>query len=537
MFKRLLLIAVCAMIALTAAKADEGQKVASKVQKVTVFLRGAQVTRSAAVNINAGTSDLIFNGIAPNVAEQSIQVHATGDFTILSVKQETNYLVPNEDTKTKQIQALQDQKKMIWEKIAMQNNLILIYQTEEAVLAKNQFIKPDNQFLDVVKLKQALDFQTERLTAIKEKERVVGNQLALLNTEMQKYDNQINEINNGNRSMASTNIIVTVSAKVAVQSVVTLSYVIANAGWSPGYDIRAKNTNSPLVIVYKANVFQNSGEEWKNVKLTLSTGSPNRNSIKPELNPYYLNVSPVERALSGRTTGVAYSSGYVYADKSASLAEVAVAEPVAVTMVENQTSVDFNIENPYSVTNDGKACQVEINQVSLPATYQYYVAPKLSIDVFLTAQVTDLNKYNFLSGPANLFFEGTYIGRSRIDTRVLSDTLNLSLGTDRGIQVKRTLEKELTKNQTLGANRKETKSWLIELKNRKNQKIDLLVEDQIPVSQNGAIEVESQETSGGKTDALTGKISWNLTLNSQGDKKLRLRYMVKYPKAEQLTVL
>ncbi len=525
------------MVAATAAKADEGQKVASKVQKVTVFLRGAQVTRTATASINAGTSDLIFNGIAPNVDQQSIQVHGTGEFTIFAVKQEINYLAPNEDAKMKQVQVLQEQKKVIWDKILMQNNLMSIYQTEEAMLAKNQFTKPDNQFLDVVKLKQALDFQTERLTMLKEKEQAVTNQVALLNTEMQKYDNQISEINNGNRTTASTNIIVTVSAKAAVQSVVTLSYVIANAGWSPSYDIGAKNTSSPLVIVYKANVFQNSGEEWKNVKLTLSTGSPNRNSIKPELNPYYLNVNPVAVLLRGQASGLTYSTSYVNADKSASLAEVVVAEPPTVNMVENQTSVDFNIENPYSVTNDGKACQVEINQVNLNATYQYYVAPKLSTDVFLTAQVTDLNKYNFLSGPANLFFEGTYIGKSQIDTRALSDTLNLSLGTDRSIQVKRTLEKELTKNQTLGTNRKETKSWLIELKNRKNQKINLLVEDQMPVSQTAAIEVESQETSGGKTDALTGKVSWNLTLNSQGDKKLRLRYMVKYPKAEQLTVL
>ena len=84
--------------------------------------------------------------------------------------------------------------------------------------------------------------------------------------------------------------------------------------------------------------------------------------------------------------------------------------------MDNQTNVEFNIENPYSIPSDGKQYLVEINQVDVKASYQYFVAPKINTDVFLTAQITDWNKYNFLSGEASLFFEGTYIGKSQIDT-------------------------------------------------------------------------------------------------------------------------
>lgn len=538
MFKRLTIAALLLFAALMV-KAEEGQKVTSKVQKVTVFLRGAQVTRTATVNINAGTTDLIFNNISPNIDPQSIQVHANGEFTILSVKHEMNYL--NSTTnKTQQLLDLHTKQKSINDKITMLNNMLTIYQAEETVIAKNQSVKAENATLDVIKLKQALDFQTERLTMLKQKEQDAGNQLAVLYTERQQYDNQINEINNG-QATATSNIIVTISSKTILQSTFALTYLTADASWYASYDIRAKNVNAPLIIAYKANVLQHSGEDWKNVKLTLSTGLPSNNSIKPELTPYYLNVyNNINRALQGRAAGVAV--GQQEDKESNQLAEVVVASgyaksiPVNVDMQEAQTSVEFNIENPYSVANDGKPCQVEINEINVNAAYQYYAAPKISTDVFLTASVTDLNKYNLLSGDANVFFEGTYIGRSRMDMRAMSDTLNLSLGNDKGILIKRTLEKNLTQKQTFGSNKKETKSWSIEVKNRKNQKINLLVEDQVPVSQNSSIEVEAQETSGAKPDLTTGKVSWNLTLNSQDDKKLQLKYMVKYPKSQSVIV-
>jgi len=110
------------------------------------------------------------------------------------------------------------------------------------------------------------------------------------------------------------------------------------------------------------------------------------------------------------------------------------------------------------------------------------------------------------------------------------------LGTDKNIVVTRTLQKELTEKQTFGSNKKETRNWLIDVKNRKNQPVNLLIEDQVPVSQNSSIEVETQEASGVKPDALTGKVSWNFLLNSQDDKKLQLKYQVKYPKNQSVIV-
>ncbi|MBB3055573.1 DUF4139 domain-containing protein [Mucilaginibacter gotjawali] len=633
MFKKLLM-AVLLVITGIAANAEDGQKVVSKVQKVTVFLNGAQVTRTAMVNVSAGTSHLIFGEISPGIDVQSIQVHAGGAFTILSVKHELDFL--NEQAKQQHVEELRAAQKAIRDKISLQNSLILIYQAEENMIAKNQVVSGDNTGLDVAKLKQALDFQTERLTTLKEKQQAVNNSIEALNLELQKYDKQIAEIGKGTTT-ATSNITVTVSSKTALQSEFTLTYVVHDASWYPTYDIRAKDVNSPVSISYKANVSQHCGEDWKNIKLTLSTGNPTVSGNKPDLTPYYLNFgmyysdgsapitrstgrvigsddkSPIPgasirvkgtsigavsdvngnfslqmppgqqtivvsflgyqtqelrvtgnftnvmlvpsanslnevvvvgygttsdadydstRGLEGRVAGVTASSGTSKEIRIRGISSL----PIEVKQTENQTNVEFNIDNPFSIPSDGKQYLAQISEVEVKAGFQYAVAPKVSTDVFLTAQITDWNKYNFLSGEANLFFEGTYIGKSLIDTHSVADTLKLSMGTDKNIVVTRTLEKDLSEKQTFGSNKKETKNWLIDIKNRKNQPVNLIVEDQVPVSQNSSIDVEVQETGGVKPDALTGRIVWNFLLNSQDEKKVQLKYLVKYPKNQSVIV-
>lgn len=638
MLKKLLMAACCSIIAITS-KADEGQKINSKVQKVVVFLSGAQVRRTANVSVKQGTSTLIFNNLSPDIDAQSIQVHSNGAFTILSVKHEMDYV--NEQAKQTHVEDLRAKQKALRDKITFESNFLTIYEEEANLLRKNQTVSGENTGLDVVKLKQALDFQTERFTEIKKKEQAINCEVEELNAELLKYDKQINDIAKGTTT-ATSNILVTISSKTALEAEFTVSYVVRSASWFPTYDIRAKDVNSPIKISYKANVSQHCGEEWKSIRLTLSTGNPSVSGSKPELNPYYLgygmyytNPAGVPNTVSGRVISsddnmpvigatvqikgtsigtvtdangnyslqlphgaqnlvcsfIGYTSqstsitsdqanfrlnpstqslnevvvtgystqyktdatgsvstvavdnalsgraaGLVYIRGTSSIPEEKTTIPIAVNQVENQTNIEFDITDPYTITNDGKQCTVDINDFDLKAIYQYAVVPKVSTDVFLTAKLTDWNKYNFLSGEANLFFEGTFIGKSVIDANATADTLSLSLGADKNIVVTRTSIKNLAEKQGLGSNRKETRDWQIEAKNRKSQIVNLLVEDQVPVSQNSAIDVEKEELSGGKFDEKTGKVSWDFQLSPQDDKKVELKYMVKYPKNQSVIV-
>ena len=640
-------MAVCFSLIAITSQADEGQKISSKVQRVIVFLSGAQVKRTADVSIKQGTSTLIFNNLSPDIDAQSIQVHANGPFTILSVKHEMDFI--NEQAKQTTAEELRAKQKALRDRINFESNFLTIYEEEANLLRKNQVVSGETTGLDVTKLKQALDFQTERFTEIRKKEQAINSEIEELNLELRKYDKQLAELSKG-VTTATSNVIVTVFSKTALEAEFSLSYVVRSAAWFPTYDIRAKDINSPIQISYKANVSQHCGEEWKNIRLTLSTGNPSVSGSKPELNPYYLgygmyysNPLSLPNTVSGKVIGtddsqpivgamvkvkgtsigtvtdvngnyalqlphgaqaleVAYigyksqatnitggQASFRLEPSSNALNEVVVTGygaqrksdvtgaistismdgqpggapvvkirdaasisndilegqaaglsystlPIEVNQIENQTNIEFDITDPYTITNDGKQCTVDINEFDLKAIYQYAVVPKVSTDVFLTAKLTDWNKYNFLSGEANLFFEGTFIGKSVIDANATADTLNLSLGADKNIVVTRNAVKTLTEKQNLGSNRKETRDWEIEVKNRKNQLVNLLVEDQIPVSQNSSIEVEKQELSGGKLDEKSGKVTWDFQLKPQDDKKVELKYLVKYPKSQSVIV-
>jgi uncharacterized protein (TIGR02231 family) len=516
------------------AKAEENPKINSKVEKVTVFLNGAQVNRSATVSIKPGNTTLVFGNISKFMQPQSIQVQATGDFTILSVTPETN--VTSEQTKQKAIDDLELQQKNVQDKIAIQNDMMFVYQEEEKLLLKNQLISGPNNNVDISRLKLALDFQTARLTELKKSELSVTNQLLTLNLESAKLNNLITETRNSGE-ISSSNILVTVSSLVSTQGQFTLSYLVPNAHWTPLYDLRAKDAKSPVTIVYKANVTQQSGEDWKNVKLTLSTGNPYVNANKPVLSPYLLDVQrPLNIVSRDKSLNEVVLIRGLSTLKEQDQAIQGKLSGLDVSQQENQVTTEFNINTPFSVAADGKQYTVEMNQVSLPAKYKYYVAPKINTSVFLTAQVTDWNKYNFLPGDMNLFYEGTYIGKSYLHSGLANDTLNLSLGIDKNIVVTRTLQQNLTGKQGLASNTKQLRDWLIEVKNRKSQVVDLSVEDQIPVSENTDIVVEVKELSGGQLDAKTGLVTWDFTLNPLDNKKTTLSYQVRYPKNQTVIV-
>ena len=199
--------------------------------------------------------------------------------------------------------------------------------------------------------------------------------------------------------------------------------------------------------------------------------------------------------------------------------------------VEKQeaTTTSYDIDLPYTIPNDGKYNAVEIKEVNTPATYQYYVTPKLDRDAFLTAQVTNWEQYNLLSGEANLFFEGTYLGKTYLNTQNTNDTLNISLGRDKNVVVTRTKLNDFTKKGFLSNKRTDSRGFEIAIRNKKSQAINIIVEDQLPLSVNKDIEIEN-EAKEAELDKTTGKLTWKLNVAGGKEQKVKFNYTVKYPK-------
>ena len=215
---------------------------------------------------------------------------------------------------------------------------------------------------------------------------------------------------------------------------------------------------------------------------------------------------------------------------------IAQARAPEVKKTERATTVEFEIATPYTIPSNGKQYTVQVKDYELPAYYEYYCAPKLDPDAFLTAQVTGWESLNLLSGEANLFFEGTFLGKSILDVQVVEDTLDISLGRDKGIVVERKKQKDYSKKQFIGNKKTDYRSWDISIRNKKKQRINLILEDQFPLTTNSDIEVKQESSGGANLNNDTGLLRWKMTLAKNETKQVNFKYSVKYPKRKSVVL-
>ncbi len=601
------------------------KEVQTEVNGVTVFLDGAQIVRQKVVDLPKGKSVIKFINLSPFIDAKSVQVKAEGEVTVLSVNHQQNYLDKME--KSAELTALEKRLETIEDKIKLEYTYLAIIKDELLFLQENRDIGGKNEQVSVTNLQQASDFYSNRLTSLKMKEIERNKTLKSLNEQKTDLHNQINTLTS-KKEYPTGEILVKVDAQQTKKYSLELTYLVGNAGWFPSYDIRAKNINEPVQLIYKANVKQDTKVDWSNVKLKFSSADPNVSGVAPELQTYFLNynslpptyklsansvrgkvmdnhgealpganvvvegttigtvtdfdgnysitipnhssqltfsfigftsktlpisnavmnitleedemdleevvvvgygsTSNVSEALSGKVAGV-------HIDKSMKIRGTSsLAIPTA--QVENQTTVDFEIHTPYTIKSDNKNYTVDMAFYNLPAFYQYYCVPKVDKDAFLIANIVDWEKYNLLEGEANVFFEETYVGKTLMDVRYASDTLEISLGRDKKVSVNREKIKDFTDKQFIGNKKEETRAWKTTVKNNKNQAIYMIILDQVPVSTIEEIEVNIQNISGAQQNSETGEVKWEFELKPNDKKEFELKYSVKYPKYRNLIV-
>lgn len=537
-----LLFVVCLFVTLSTIGQQE-KTVDSKITEVTVFLSKAQVTRVLKTQLGAGKTNLVVGGLTSLLDPQSIQVSGKGSFVILGTSHQQNYL--NEINTPKSLRILKDSIELLRNQVSFEQSQKEILTKEEHMLISNQKIGGANQNLTVVELKAMADFYRARLTEIVSTRMKLDDKVSKLNQRMAKLQQQLNSQNELYQRNTSE-IVISVSADAPTSVDIQLNYVVANAGWTPQYDIRALNTKSPIQLNYKANVFQSTGEEWTNVRLKLSTANPNESGFKPELSSWYLNFyepivynerSDVRRYKMAKSAPMAVSMDSKKEEEMASMEAPAAKLDEFVSTIQTSLNTEFDIALPYTVSSASKPTLVDIRSHEVKGIYNYSTAPKLDNDAFLLAKAIGWEELSLLPGEANIFFEGTFTGKSYIDPNNIKDTLAISLGRDKRIVVKREKLKELSSRKFIGTNQKESYAWEISVRNTKNEPIKITVEDQVPVSQNSQIEVTTIDLGGASFNKDSGKLSWNLNLQPNETRKLVFKYEVKYPKDKQVSGL
>ncbi|MBL7815735.1 MAG: DUF4139 domain-containing protein [Saprospiraceae bacterium] len=513
----------------------------STIEKVTVFFNGAQVTRTTSTPLSTGRTELVFKGLTPSLDTRSVQVRGEGDFTVLSVTPRTNFL--ESAAKKDTIKDLEQELEVLQDRLTLENNQLSVLQQEESFLQRNQvqILGVSNTALKLDDLKQVAEYQRIRLSEILNKKFDIQKDVSKVQQSIARIRLQLNEMN-AKKNTITSEVVVVVNTNAATSAKLILTYVVPSAGWIPTYDMRVKDIVTPLSMQMKAHVQQATGEDWKDVKLTLSSGNPMESGVKPELKTWNLGFVQLRSKLYDRLEEVAIVSNVPQAAKKERAAKnnnddeipkTAGAFSLQVTERQQTTTSLFEIELPYTIPSDNKPQTVEIKDLEVPATYQYFVAPKLDKDAFLTAQVVDWEQYNLLSGEANLFFEGTFMGKTVLNTLTTDDTLNISLGRDKNVVVTRTKLKDFTKSKFLSDKRTDSRGFETIIKNKRNQPLSITVEDQIPISSTKDIEIVP-ETGDAAVEATTGKLTWKLDIPASKEKKVKFNYKVTYPKTQKV---
>lgn len=516
---------------LTLSLSVQGQplQVRSEMKEAKVFFQGAQIIREAQVRVPAGINELVFTRLPLEIDPSGIQVKATGQLTILSVNYRHNFLDSPE--LSREVRTLEDSLKFFRNRIDLNRAMLKVYEEEEAMLAANRSIGGSQTGVRVVDLRAAADFMRQRLQEVKtswlkvkqevdrdeERHNRIAQQLGLLRG---RVTNQVGEIS------------VMVSAAAPTNSNFSLAFGVANAGWQPIYDIRVADIDRDLELMLKASVFQNTGEDWNNVKLVFSTGNPQRWGLKPELSQWFLGFDQMATIrLRGANTLQKLDDG-VQENEDFAIESARVMAQLTTALVERmegRTTREYVINTPYNLPSGSEMRMVDLERNSLPAQYQYFVVPKISTDAFLVARVPNWQQFDLLPGYANLFFEGTFLGRTFINPVETADTLEVSLGIDQNIVVRRERMKDLTRKSLLGNRTTETIGWTISARNNKRVPITLNIQDQVPVSTHEDIDVTVDEMSGASLDKERGFVNWRFELKPAETQQRILRYTVRYP--------
>ncbi|MBS1778862.1 MAG: DUF4139 domain-containing protein [Bacteroidetes bacterium] len=527
------------------------QKEKIEIEHATIFLNGAELSGHARITLPQGETEVLFTNIAGNVNQQSLNIGAGNGVTIQSSAFQNNYL--QNQTVSPRVQLLKDSIELIQRDRAGVGIQLTVIGEQIALLSDNKQVAGANTGLSVAELTKMLDLVKAKMAGLLTDQ----DKLTRVATKMDEHIAKLQQQMASEQSkdyQPGGQLLVKFYAPKATSTDVHIAYIVTSAGWTPSYDLRVDNLKDPVHLFYKANVYQNSGINWDKIKITLSTGNPVEGAQAPVLNPWYLQFyNPVAfqpspgyqmKNAKNLSLGGARSEGTQYMIDGVRVYgnnDLAANEPP--TTIQNYVTVDnsgvntsYDIDLPYTIPSDGQQHLVSVKSYDLPATFRYYAVPKLDRDVFLQAQITNWEDLNLLPAVTNIFYEGTYVGQGAIDVRNTRDTMNISLGRDKKIVIRRERDKELRSVRTIGSNVKESFTYKLDIRNTRKEAVNIFVIDQVPVSNDKDIVVEDVETDGANYDETTGAVQWTIKLAPNETVTRKLSYTVKYPKSKRINL-
>ncbi|MGD1993252.1 MAG: mucoidy inhibitor MuiA family protein [Anaerolineae bacterium] len=519
-------------------------ELASRIMAVVVYGDRARVTRAGEVTLEPGKHRLKLPELPQALDLTSVRAAARGtparllgvdvgqEFYVETPEERVRQLERKIEERQDQLQALDARAALLKEQRASIRGLMEATDTFARGLAFGK-VSPESHL-------QLMEHLGERADQVERSILEASVQRRDLEREVRKLQQELAQLRGARgrqRYAATIEIEVLEEGKLTVE----LTYVVANAGWTPLYDLRL--VEDRLEVGYLAQVTQRSGEDWRDVALTLSTARPALAETVPELDPWFvqpLRPKPL-RAPQPRMARAALSMEQEMAEPRSGAAPEAAVEPVdaAVVTAEVETrgaSVTYRVPDPVYVPADGTSQKVQVAMVDLPPEIDYVSAPKLVEAAYRRAKVTNDSEYTFLSGVANLFDGDEFIGATELELTAPQGEFELYLGTDDRVRVGRELKRRDVDKRLIGNQRRYQYGYQIEVENQLAEAIEITLHDQIPVSRHEDIKIRLESTQP-KPDEETelGLLRWELTLPPGEKKTVRFDFLVEHPR--DMTVL
>jgi uncharacterized protein (TIGR02231 family) len=542
-------------------------KTNATIKQATVYYGyGAELTHQAKLNVNKNTKYIVIDKLSTQMDVNSLQISCPENVSLLAQQFTVYYpIVKPKPIKINLItKRIEDSIKAINKAIRMVNSKIEIEQTvliRTEKLIENTIATSANKTALTAEVLKLIDYNNAKIERNKKlifdfqndieayDERLINLQKRLTENQTEPNEDQTDK-EKQEQQKGYGRIIMQVLCRTTEAMDINLSYFTNNAGWQPMYDLRVDSKTNNIKLVYKASVTQNTGIDWKNTKLTLSTGTPNFTTEAPIFSAWYLQLYAPQlyRALKESVAmnriqsmnGTLANADYYKLDNNKKDEKPTVEGNTVedfTTLKQGILNTSFEIDLPYDIESNGLPHSISIKDQVIKSVIKNYAVPKLDAEAYLLAEVTDWENLDLLPGNANIILDETYIGKTYINPNTTLDTLNLSLGKDKRVGIKRTLVKDASKSKSKDNFITQTFTYEIVVRNNKLKDLQLILKDQYPQSNIADIEVKLISDGGASINEEVGVLTWKVNLKPGDVIKYRFSYTVKYPKDKKISNL
>jgi len=540
----------------------------SHISAATVYADRAVITRSAELDLQPGDNVLVFEHLPASLVEQSLQfaAHGTASATILDVNAQTTFVDTSPSARVKeledQIGDLSKQSRALEDRMAILGDERDFVKRMLTSATQGRPAAPDSEHGQVAR--PSLDdwqklyvYSEDALGKIATELRTLDGQHNDLVGKKGALNLQLETLRNG-QGKSVKDVTVRLQVATAGKLEVELKYAVPGATWAPSYNARLHAEERSVGFEYFGLVRNSTGEDWKDILLTLSTARPSLGGGAPELPPWVVDevrlraeqvgYSATRNTLAGtlirekalNAPPSANTSNQQFLSEAGAASMETEAFDLSAVVEANATSATFKIPATVSVPANNSVQKVSIVSMKLAATLQYEATPKLAETAFLSAAATNGSDYPLLAGAMNTFLDDTFIAASRLKTVMPGEKFELHLGADEGIAIKRRLVNRFAEDTGLTSNgRRITYEYLVTITNNKKTAERVMFKEPLPQSRQEKIVVKliepDEDTVGTKespkevTREEDGKLVWRLDLKPGEKREIPLKFSISYP--------